>query len=75
MEITLPELEQAINYWRMLRPASGEERALSSEVNLLANVYALMIYHHAASMPLDALQAPARQLIESWRLQRSRASA
>ncbi|RYE71107.1 MAG: DUF3717 domain-containing protein, partial [Oxalobacteraceae bacterium] len=30
-DITLSDLEQAINYWRGLRPSRGEERALSPE--------------------------------------------
>ena len=75
MEITLPELEQAINYWRALRPSAGEERALSLEVNALAEVYALMIFNHAKAMPLESLEAEQRQLIEAWRMQQARASA
>lgn len=67
MDITLPELEQAINYWRSLRPSSGEERALSPEVNTLATVYALMIYNKARSLPLSDLDQNARQLLEEWR--------
>jgi hypothetical protein len=70
MDITLTELEQAINYWRSLRPSTGEERALSSEVNELATVYATMIFNRCASLPLDALEAGPRQLIEAWRNQR-----
>ena len=67
MDITLTELEEAINYWRQLRPSRGEERALSPEVNTLATVYATMIYSHQRAMPLDSLNAPSRQLIEGWR--------
>ncbi|TFW09845.1 DUF3717 domain-containing protein [Oxalobacteraceae bacterium OM1] len=67
MDITLAELEQAINHWRALRPSQGEERALSPEVDVLAEVYAVMIYQHAKSIPLDALPPAARQLLESWR--------
>lgn len=67
MDITLSELEQAINYWRMQRPASGEERALSPEVDALAKWYALMIFHRANIMPADALDPVAMQLIEAWR--------
>jgi len=69
MELTLPELEQAINYWRSLRPSTGDECALSPEVNALASVYALMIFHQARSVSLDTLPASARQLLESWRSQ------
>lgn len=69
MEITLPELEEAINYWRTIRPSSGEERALSPEVNILATVYALMIFNQRKSMPIETLDQAARQLLESWRTQ------
>jgi hypothetical protein len=67
MDITLNELEDAINYWRQLRPSQGEERALSPEVNALATVYATMIFTHQRVMSLDHLNASSRQLIEGWR--------
>ena len=67
MNLTLSELEQAINYWRRMRPSQGEERALSAEVNALADVYALMIFHRAATFPLVDLAPVARVLIEAWR--------
>jgi hypothetical protein len=73
MDITLNELEQAINYWRTLRPSTGEERALSPEVNGLASVYAMMIFNQARSMSLDAVESGPRQLIESWRKQQASA--
>jgi Protein of unknown function (DUF3717) len=69
MDITLPELEQAINYWRALRPSRGEERALSPEVNTLATVYAMMIFTHAKSVPLASLDQASRQLLDAWRRQ------
>jgi Protein of unknown function (DUF3717) len=67
VNLTLSELEQAINYWRRMRPSQGEERALSAEVNALADVYALMIFHCAATFPLGDLSPTARELIEAWR--------
>ena len=67
MELTLTELEQAINYWRGLRPSTGNELALSSEVNTLAGVYALMIFEHAKSVPFDKLDSAALQLLQAWR--------
>ena len=67
MDITLTELEEAINYWRTLRPSQGEERALSPEVNSLATVYAMMIYGKRRTLPLDDLKPSSRQLIEGWR--------
>lgn len=69
MEITLPELEQAINYWRTLRPSIGEERALSPEVNGLAKLYALMIFNHQKSTSFDTIDPACRQLIDAWRKQ------
>lgn len=70
-DIPLAELEQAINYWRNLRPSRGEERALSPEVNRLAEVYALMIYERLPSLPLARIGAEARDLIEAWRAGRA----
>jgi hypothetical protein len=66
MDITLTEMEQAINYWRTLRPSLGEEKALSPEVNTLATVYALMIFNGAKSIPVDTLDPVSRQLFQSW---------
>lgn len=70
MDITLTELEQAINYWRSLRPSTGEEHALSPEVNVLATVYAMMIFNQSRSVSLDTLDSSARQLLETWRQQK-----
>lgn len=67
MDITLQELEQAINYWRALRPSHGDECALSPEVNALATVYATMIFNHAQSVSLDSLEQPVQQLLDAWR--------
>ena len=67
MELTLTELEQLINHWRGLRPSTGEEHALSTEVNLLANVYALMIFDRKKSLPLTSLDSSVLPLVESWR--------
>ena len=71
MDLTLTELEQAINYWRALRPSAGEERALSPEVDALATVYAMMIFNHAKIIPIESLDAAAAKLIENWRRQRA----
>lgn len=44
--ISLPDLEQAINYWRNLRPSQGEESRLCAEAAALAVPYAQMIVDH-----------------------------
>jgi len=69
MDITLSELEDAINYWRQKRPATGEERALSPEVDMLAHLYALMIFNHASSVRRDTVAPACMQLIDNWRQQ------
>ncbi|MFM7657311.1 MAG: DUF3717 domain-containing protein [Burkholderiaceae bacterium] len=40
---------------------------MSPEVNALADVYAQMIFHRAATVPLDQLPTGARELIDAWR--------
>jgi len=67
MDLSLQELEAAINYWRAQRPARGNEFALSAEVNVLAKVYALMIFRRATHLTLEQLDTSARQLLQTWR--------
>jgi hypothetical protein len=67
MDLSLQELEAAINFWRTQRPARGNEYALSAEVKVLARVYALMIFNHVSSIEMDLLDASARQVLLSWR--------
>ena len=67
MDISLTDLEEAINYWRRQRPATGEECALSPEVNALAEIYARMIFEGVGALPLEAVPDRARELISSWR--------
>ncbi len=69
MNISLSELEQAINYWRSVRPSSGDEHTLSPEVNALAQVYALMIFHRQSTVTLAALDALSSLAISQWREQ------
>jgi hypothetical protein len=69
MDLSLQELEAAINYWRARRPACGNEFALSAEVNALATVYALMIFRGARTLPLEQLDSSTRQLLQTWREQ------
>ena len=73
MQITLPELEQAINHWRIVHPSRGEERALLAEVNALANVYALMIFQQIKTVSLESIEPYAQQLLTDWLQQRAQA--
>lgn len=70
MDISLTDLEEAINYWRRQRPATGEECALSPEVNALAEIYARMIFEGVGAWPPETLTDGARELISSWRQER-----
>ena len=63
MDLSVQELEAAINHWRDKRPARGNEYALSPEVNVLATVYALMIYRGQDRIDLAALEPRVRRLI------------
>lgn len=69
--ISLTDLEDAINYWRTQRPATGEECALSPEVNALAGLYAMMIIEHAHAVAISDIPTEPRQLFESWKKTRS----
>jgi len=66
MRISLTELEAAINYWRVQRPATGEECALSPEVNALADIYALMIIEHRQEVDAETLGKQRLQLLLAW---------
>lgn len=69
MDLSVQELEAAINFWRERRPARGHEYALAPEVNLLARIYALMIFQRATTVNTGTLPADAQQLLSSWRAQ------
>lgn len=71
MDLSVQELEAAINYWRGQRPARGNEFALSPEVKVLARVYGLMIFRGAHTLSLDSLEPGARQLLQTWREQQA----
>ncbi len=43
--IHITDIESAINYWRALKP-SPDGVTLAPELRAMAEVYALMIYHH-----------------------------
>jgi hypothetical protein len=67
MELSLAELEAAINWWRRQRPACGDEGRLSPPVAALATLYALMIYRRIKTVPLASLDPPLLQLLDAWR--------
>jgi hypothetical protein len=64
--IALTELEDAINYWRIQRPASVDCCALSPEVSALAELYAWMIIDHLHDISLEHATREVRQLLDLW---------
>ena len=65
--VSIQELEAAINYWRSLSPAEGEELRLCSEASALAKPYALMIVQGSQRTPLDVLDEASRAAILQYR--------
>ena len=61
--ISLAALEAAINHWRNLSPATGDELKLCAQAAALAKPYARMIIERRASLPVDALDARA---LDAW---------
>ena len=60
--IHITDIEAAINWWRDRQPSSDDGLGLCAELRALAEVYALMVYHHEsqcdeATMPRAAYQA------------------
>lgn len=69
MELTLYDLEHAINYWRKHKPSTGEEKTLSPEVNTLARLYALMIFRRITKLVPADIDSTSNELINHWRTQ------
>ena len=65
--IPLPELEQAINYWRNRLPSQGEEARLCAQAAALATPYALMIIGHRRDIATTELDAAALSAYRDWR--------
>jgi len=66
-DITLTELEAAINFWRARSPSVGDEQRLCPEAGSLATPYAMMIMQKQATAPLDEFEPLAQSAIEQWR--------
>lgn len=59
-QITVTQLEAAINYWRHRMPATGEEARLCAPAAALATPYALMIFEGRKTIELQAMDAAAQ---------------
>jgi hypothetical protein len=65
-EITINELEAAINFWRARSPSSGDELSLCKEASALSKPYALMIVQRRGTVSSDRLEAAARDAWEAY---------
>ena len=65
-DITIYELEAAINFWRSRSPASGDELVLCKEASALSKPYALMIVQRQHTLSPDRLDTVARLAWDSY---------
>jgi hypothetical protein len=65
-EVTLKELEAAINGWKQARPADAHTCALAPEVAALAKPYALLIWQQQPSIAHAQLSEPAQRALAAW---------
>lgn len=64
--ITLPQIEEAINYWRKREPSQGEESRLCPQAAALAAPYALMIIGHRRDIGAEELPPAALAAYRAW---------
>jgi hypothetical protein len=65
-EISIHELEAAINFWRARSPSSGDELVLCKEASALSKPYALMIVQRQQTLSPDRLDGIARLAWDSY---------
>ncbi|TAM07620.1 MAG: DUF3717 domain-containing protein [Paraburkholderia sp.] len=65
-DISITELEAAINFWRNRSPSRGDELSLCKEAGALSKPYALMIVQRQNTMSAERLDPIARAAWESY---------
>ncbi|MBI0326787.1 DUF3717 domain-containing protein [Burkholderia plantarii] len=65
-DISIHELEAAINFWRARSPSSGDELKLCEEASALSKPYALLIVQRQSALKLEGLDPVARRAWESY---------
>lgn len=66
-QISITEIEAAINFWRVTHPSVGEELKLNGSAAALAEPYAMLIMTGRDELAVDQLDATAQVAIEQWR--------
>jgi hypothetical protein len=64
--ITLTQLEAAINFWRQTKPSQGDELRLCDEASALAEPYAMLIMTKRTTLAVDQLDSAAQLAIGQW---------
>jgi hypothetical protein len=65
-QISLSDLEAAINRARANLPAQGVNHELASDVEVLANLYGKMIYYKQVVVPLQLLSDGEQIVLLNW---------
>jgi hypothetical protein len=65
-DISIHELEAAINFWRARSPSSGDELCLCKEASALSRPYALLIVQRQLTMPPERLDPLSRDAWETY---------
>ncbi|KVF61781.1 hypothetical protein WJ15_18320 [Burkholderia cepacia] len=65
-DISINDLEAAINFWRARSPSSGDELKLCEEASALSKPYALLIVQRQGALQLEGLDPKARIAYETY---------
>jgi len=65
-DISIHDLEAAINFWRARSPSSGDELKLCEEASALSKPYALLIVQREGALQLEGLDPKARKAYETY---------
>jgi Protein of unknown function (DUF3717) len=65
-QISLSDLEVAINRARAALPSQGTDHQLASDVSVLANLYGKMIYYKQVVVPMQLLSDAEQIVLLNW---------
>ncbi|MGU7769569.1 DUF3717 domain-containing protein [Burkholderia sp. MR1-5-21] len=65
-DISIHDLEAAINFWRARSPSSGDELRLCEEASALSKPYALLIVQRQTAVQLEGLDPKARKAWDAY---------
>lgn len=66
-DVTVMEIEAAINYWRTRMPSEGEDLRLCQQASALSLPYARMIFERRNRLDLGELAPAARDALDAYR--------